>query len=186
MEMLSAPLPLTQLTLDENSVDIEDVRNKLRTDSIMLNGALKKLYKDWDFSDVLRPLLTDQGPAFTQIPRLRKQMERMIKIRDDFLRNEQERKEQERKEQEQRAAPLPAAAPKRPRESSKRHADSLQPSIQSIPQNCITVTADADRTSETPITPSIPQNTKEAPISMPTRCTWQAANPDTLPPIKPS
>ena len=83
-------------------------------------------------------------------------MERMIKIRDDFLRNEQERREQERKEQEQpRAAPLPAAAPKKPRNISKRHADSLPPSIQSIPQN---------RTSETPC---IPQNAEEIPISMP-------------------
>ncbi len=123
MEVLSAPLPLTQLTLDENSVDIEDVRDELRTDLIMLNRALKKLDKDLELSDVLRPLLTDQGPAFTQIPRLRKQMDRMIKIRDDFLRNEQERnKEQE----QQRAAPLPAAAPTRPR---KRLADPLPPSI---------------------------------------------------------
>ena len=39
--------------------------------------------------------------AIIQIPRLRKQMERMIKIRDDFLRNEQELKEQECKEREQ-------------------------------------------------------------------------------------
>jgi hypothetical protein len=60
-------------------------------------------------------------------------MERMIKIKDDFLRNEQKHKEQEHKEQEQpRAAPLPAAAPKRPRNISRRHADSLPPSIQWI------------------------------------------------------
>jgi hypothetical protein len=63
MEMLSAPLLLTPLTLDENSVDVEDVRDEMRTDLIMLNGALKKLDKDWDFLEVLRPLLTDQGPA---------------------------------------------------------------------------------------------------------------------------
>ncbi len=63
MEMLSAPLSLslTPLVVDQTSVDIEDVRDGLRTDLIMLNGALKKLDKDWDFSDVLRPLLTDQG-----------------------------------------------------------------------------------------------------------------------------
>ena len=87
--------------VSENSVDVEDVRDEMRTDLIMLNGALKQLNKDWDYSEVLRPLLTDQGPAFTQILRLKKQMERMIKIRDDFLRNEQELKEQECKEREQ-------------------------------------------------------------------------------------
>ena len=37
-----------------------------------------------------------------------------------------------------------------------------------------------------PMTPSIAQNAKEAPISMPTRFAWQAANPDTLPLIEPS
>ena len=87
--------------VSENSVDVEDVRDEMRTDLIMLNRALKQLNKDWDYSEVLRPLLTDQRPAITQIPRLRKQMERMIKIRDDFLRNEQELKEQECKEREQ-------------------------------------------------------------------------------------
>ena len=87
--------------VSENSVDVEDVRDEMRTDLIMLNRALKQLNKDWDYSEVLRPLLTDQRPAITQMPRLRKQMERMIKIRDDFLRNEQELKEQECKEREQ-------------------------------------------------------------------------------------
>ena len=106
MEMLSGqvsvPLSLTPLTKDESSVHEEDVRDEMRTELIMLNAALTELNKKWDFSDVFRSLLTDQGPAFTQIPRLKKQMmERMIKIRDAFLRKEQERKEQERKEQEQ-------------------------------------------------------------------------------------
>ena len=73
MEMLSAPLSLTPLVVDE-TVDIEDVRDELRTILIMLNGALKKLDKDWDFSAVLRPLLEDTGPEFpllTQIDRLK-------------------------------------------------------------------------------------------------------------------
>jgi hypothetical protein len=42
---------------------------------------LKQLNKDWDFSEVLRPLLTDQGPAITQIPRLRKQPNDTTNIR---------------------------------------------------------------------------------------------------------
>ncbi len=49
--------------------------------------------------------------------------------------------------------------------------------FQSIPQT---------RTSETPLTPSIPKNAKETPIPMPTPCTWQPAIPDPLSPIEPS
>ncbi len=60
MEMPSAPLSLTPLVVDENSVDLEDVRDELRTELIMMNRTLKDLNKNWDFSDVLRPLLTDQ------------------------------------------------------------------------------------------------------------------------------
>ncbi len=85
---VSVPLSLTPLTMDESSVREGDVRDEMRTELKMLNGALKDLNNNWDFSDVLRPLLTDQGSAFTQFPRLKKQIERMIKIRDDFLRKE--------------------------------------------------------------------------------------------------
>ncbi len=46
----------------ENSVDIEDVRNDVKTDLIMLNGELKALNSDFDLRAVLRPLLDDQGP----------------------------------------------------------------------------------------------------------------------------
>ncbi len=38
--------------VSENSVDVEDVRDEMRTDMIMLNGALKQLNKDWDYSEV--------------------------------------------------------------------------------------------------------------------------------------
>ena len=56
MEMLSAPKSLTPLVVSENSVDVEDVRDEMRTDLIMLNGALKQLNKDWDHSEVLPEL----------------------------------------------------------------------------------------------------------------------------------
>ena len=49
--------------VSENSVDVEDVRDEMRTDLIMLNRALKQLNKDWDYSEVLNsPSLTDQRP----------------------------------------------------------------------------------------------------------------------------
>ena len=67
----------------------------------MFNGALKRLDNDLDLWAVLRPLLDEQGHAIAHIQRMQKQMERMIKIKDDFLRNEQELKEQECKEREQ-------------------------------------------------------------------------------------
>ena len=65
MDMLSVPLSLTPLVVSENSVDVEDVRDEMRTDLIMLNGALKQLNKDWDYSEVLRPLLTDETCDYT-------------------------------------------------------------------------------------------------------------------------
>ncbi len=39
----------------DNSIDPEDVRDDLRTELVMLNGALKQLNPDLDFSDTLRP-----------------------------------------------------------------------------------------------------------------------------------
>ncbi len=62
------------LTMGDNSTELYDVRNELRMELIVLNGYLKKLDKDWDFSAVLRPLLEDTGPEFpllTQIDRLK-------------------------------------------------------------------------------------------------------------------
>ena len=135
METASSPLVLTQLLVGEGSVDIEDVRDELRTELIMLNAELSELNKKWDFSAVLRPLLDDQGPALAQIPRLNKQKVRMTRIRDDFLRQEQERKEQERQEQERQeqkrkeqeqpqAAPQQAASPRK--RSRREFADPSQ------------------------------------------------------------
>ncbi len=45
MEMTSAP-SLAPLLADENSIDLEDVRDDLRTELIVLNGDLKKIDKD--------------------------------------------------------------------------------------------------------------------------------------------
>ena len=144
------------LTMSDTSTDPFDVRNQLRMELIVLNAGLKRLHNDLDLSAVLRPLLEDTGPIFSQIDRLRKQKDRMNTIKDEFLRQEQERKEHVREEQEQsRPAPPPAAAaPKRSGGGSKKCADSIY-SIQSIAQ---------DRTSETPC---IPQKATKTPLSKP-------------------
>ncbi len=54
----------------DNSVDPEDVLDELKTDLNVLNGDLKQLNPDMDFSDVLRPLLSETGPALAHAQRL--------------------------------------------------------------------------------------------------------------------
>ena len=49
METASSPLVITQLLVGEGSVDIEEVRDELRTELIMLNAELSDLHKKWDF-----------------------------------------------------------------------------------------------------------------------------------------
>jgi hypothetical protein len=74
------------------SIDPEDVRDELRTELVLLNRELKRLDPDSDFSDALRPLLADTGPAVAHVQRLAKQKARMEKIRDDLLRQAEEKK----------------------------------------------------------------------------------------------
>ncbi len=61
----------------ENSLDPEDVRDELRTELVMLNRELKRLDPDADFTDALRPLLADTGPAVAHVQRLSRQKARM-------------------------------------------------------------------------------------------------------------
>ena len=66
------------------------MKDELRTELVLLNGALKQLNPDLDFSDALRPLLADTGPALAHAQRLARQKTRMEKIRDDLLRQAEE------------------------------------------------------------------------------------------------
>jgi hypothetical protein len=61
-------------------IDPEDVRDELRTELVLLNRALKQLAPDLDFSDALRPLLADTGPALAHAQRLARQKTRMEKL----------------------------------------------------------------------------------------------------------
>ena len=67
------------------SIDPEDVRDELRNELIVLNADLKKLDRDLDYSDFIRTFLAGEGPAEAQIPRMKKQIQRMQKVKDDFL-----------------------------------------------------------------------------------------------------
>jgi hypothetical protein len=61
------------------------VKEDLKTELVLLNAALKKLDADWDFTDIIRPLLSDQGPALAVVPKLKRQIDRMTNIRNEFL-----------------------------------------------------------------------------------------------------
>jgi hypothetical protein len=63
----------------DNSSDLEDLREEYKNEVIMLHATLKKLDRDLDFSDILKPLLVETGPAVANIPKLAKQIARMKK-----------------------------------------------------------------------------------------------------------
>ncbi len=74
----SAPFRLLLAMLgDENSIDPDDVSDELKFELVLLNWALRKLDKDWDFSDIICQLSSDPGPVLAIIPKLKKQIERM-------------------------------------------------------------------------------------------------------------
>ncbi len=60
----------------------EKVVEYLKNDLLLLNAALKKLDADWDFTAIITPLLSDQGPPLAVVPNLKRQIDRMTKLRD--------------------------------------------------------------------------------------------------------
>ena len=69
----------------DDSLDQDNEKEDLKMELALLNTALKKLDPDFDFAPIINPLLSDQGPAMAVVPKLKKQIERMTKVRDDFL-----------------------------------------------------------------------------------------------------
>jgi hypothetical protein len=108
---------------NDSSIDPEDVRDKLKIELIVLNGALKDLNKNWDFSDVIRPLLTDQGPALPTVPKLTTLIVRLKKIRDDFLAKKAEDEAEEKAKQE----PEEKARRELSREAEEKAKNEIQP-----------------------------------------------------------
>jgi hypothetical protein len=72
------------MIVDDTSTDVDAVREDLRFELIVLHTEVKKLDVGWDFLTVVNPLLADQGPAIIGILRIKKQIERLKKLRDDF------------------------------------------------------------------------------------------------------
>jgi hypothetical protein len=96
---------------DDNFADqdaAEYAKDELKFELAILNRALKDLNKNWDFTAIINPLFADQGPATAVVPKLKKQIERMTKIEDDFLRRQEGKKKAEadvlRREEERNQA----------------------------------------------------------------------------------
>ncbi len=68
----------------DNSSDLEDLREDYKNELITLNASLKKLDRDMDFSDILKPLLAETGPAVPHDAKLAKQITRMKKYINDM------------------------------------------------------------------------------------------------------
>ena len=65
--------------MNDNSTDVDALREELKFELIVLHGEVKKLDESWDFTPIVNPLLADQGPALTLVPRIKKQIERLKK-----------------------------------------------------------------------------------------------------------
>ena len=64
----------------------ENVKEDLKFELAVLNAAMKDLNKNWDFTLLINPLLA-QGPAIAVVPKLKRQIDRLTKLRDEFLQN---------------------------------------------------------------------------------------------------
>ena len=70
------------LLSDGSLESAEDQKDDLKSELVALNAAMRRLDPNLDFSKIIDPLLADQGSAFALVPKLRKQLQRMQKIRD--------------------------------------------------------------------------------------------------------
>ena len=77
---------MDDMIVDDTSTDLEALRDELRFDMVLLHSEVMKLDKTWDFSDIIKPLMVDQGPPILVVPRIKKQIERLQKLRDDYYR----------------------------------------------------------------------------------------------------
>jgi hypothetical protein len=63
----------------------DNVKEELKFQLAVLYADMKELNKNWDFTLLINPLLENQGPAFALVPKLKNQIDRMTKLRDEFL-----------------------------------------------------------------------------------------------------
>ena len=72
------------MIVDEGSTDLDALREELKFELIVLHGEVKKLDVSWDFTTIVGPLLADKDPAMAVIPRIKRQIERLKKLKEDF------------------------------------------------------------------------------------------------------
>ena len=77
---------------DEIPSDPEELREDLKTELVMLHATLKVLNKEYDFSEIVNPLLREAGPAEAHNKRLMNQIRRLTKIKDNLMRQEEEKR----------------------------------------------------------------------------------------------
>ncbi len=61
----------------ENSGELEDLRADYKNELITLHATLRNLDRDFDFSNIFKPLLAETGPAVAHVPKLSKQIFRI-------------------------------------------------------------------------------------------------------------
>ncbi len=79
---------------DDDSLgqDADNVKEDLKFELAVLYTAMKDLNKNWDFTLFINPLLADQGPAIAVVLKLKRQIDLLTKLRDEFLPQKQAEK----------------------------------------------------------------------------------------------
>ena len=67
-----------------DSTDVDALKEELKFELIVLHSDVKKLDKDWDFSRLIDPLISDQGSALILVPKIKKMITMMTKLKEDF------------------------------------------------------------------------------------------------------
>ena len=116
---------------DNSAEALEDQRDDLKNELIELHATLKDLNNNLDFTDIIRPLLADTGPAVDHVPKLAKQIARMKKLIDKKVRQEEEMADSLRQSPAQTfrgSAPAPLPNPGQHQQQRRRDAAPLAPS----------------------------------------------------------
>ena len=120
---------------DNSAEALEDQRDDLKNELIELHATLKDLNNNLDFTDIIRPLLADTGPAVAHVPKLAKQIAHMKKMIDATknVRQEEEKAQADFLRQSPAqtsggSAPAPLPNPGRHQQQRRRDAAPLAPS----------------------------------------------------------
>jgi hypothetical protein len=70
--------------LGDESTDVDELREELQFELIVLHTEVKELNKGWDFTPIIDPLLADQGPALSLVPRMKKHIEWLKQLEEEF------------------------------------------------------------------------------------------------------